>query len=97
MFFLRQFVKTLFAGNPFVEANARRLRYIAFFTIGYSIFEIVTQLFRSYWISRAVQKPALDASFSFRLDILVLGLMILVIAEVFRIGVGMREEQSLTI
>jgi len=97
LFYLRQFVKTLLTGNPFLEANARRLRTIAFFTIGYTVLDVVSKLFQSYWISRAMEKPILNNPVSIRFEFIILGLMILVIAEVFRIGVGMREEQSLTI
>ena len=51
----------------------------------------------SIWLSRAMGKPYMESPYSFRFEFIILGLMALVISEVFRIGVKMREEQALTI
>lgn len=96
---LRAVFRTLRAGQPFVPANARRLRYIAFAVIGGELARSAVFYGENYY---AMTRFAADGlRFHAPLDLnvfaIVNGLIILVIAEVFRLGTRLDEEQSLTI
>jgi hypothetical protein len=96
---LRAVFRTLLAGQPFVSANAVRIR-----RIGYAVIfgEVVRGLLASYGMRYVATHFAVEGlSFHTRPDLnvvaLVCGLIILVIAEVFREGTRLDEEQSLTV
>jgi hypothetical protein len=96
---LRAVFRTVRDGDPFVAANAGRIRAVAYgVMIGEAARAAITYFENSYAMTnfsaqglRFVAAPDLD------LVAIVLGLIILVIAEVFRTGTRLREDQSLTI
>jgi hypothetical protein len=86
-------------GAPFVAANATRIRRMAYVLIG-------GELIRAFGVSlgnryAAAHFTAQGIHFNLRPDVNVLaivgGLIILVIAEVFRAGTSLDEDRSLTI
>ena len=96
---LRRVFGTLAAGDPFVRENATRIRMIGFAVLGMELVRVLVLSAQAYY---------LRANFSFTgiqlrtlphpdLGVLFLGLVLLVIAEVFRQGADLREEQSLTV
>jgi hypothetical protein len=96
---LRDLFRTLRAGQPFVPANAARVR-----RIGYLV--IIGELLRSLLVFMSNLAVAnnfvasglrFDARFDLNVFAIVHGLIILVIAEVFRAGTQLDEEQSLTV
>jgi hypothetical protein len=96
---LRAVFHTLRAGRPFVAANATRIRRIAYAVI---VAEVARSLLayvgmRYAMTNFAVQGVRLEARLDVNWVALVCGLIILVIAEVFREGTRLDEEQSLTI
>jgi hypothetical protein len=96
---LRAVFRTVRAGQPFVVANATRIRRIAYAVIAA---EIARSLFayvgmRYVMANFAVQGVRFEATPDVNAVVLVCGLIILVIAEVFREGTRLDEEQSLTI
>ena len=96
---LRAVFRTLRAGQPFVAANAVRLRRIAY---GVILGELVRALGAYIGMHYATTRFALQGiQFEARSDLnvvaIVCGLIILVIAEVFREGTRLDEEQSLTV
>ena len=96
---LRDVVRTLRDGEPFVAANARRIRRIGWAVI---FGELARAGFTYVGTSYAMASVSADGlRFYPRSDLGVLpilyGLIILVIAEVFRIGTRLDEEQSLTV
>jgi len=99
LYLLRKFVKTLVAGDPFIEKNGIRLRVIAFSTMG---FGILNSLYKaictvSYTKLMSLQNIKFKHEYGLKMEYILLGLLILVIAEVFRIGIKLREENKLTI
>jgi hypothetical protein len=96
---LRGVFRTLRAGQPFVPANAVRIRRIAYAVILSELAHVVI----SYAVTRYVMTNfSLDGVlFETRLEMdgmaIVYGLIILVIAEVFREGTRLDQDQSLTI
>jgi hypothetical protein len=97
---LRALFRTLRDGDPFVPANAGRIRFLAFALIG---FELLYRgwIFWSYFafvmnqfgIDGLELRPLFDPSFA----VLFAGLALLVIAEVFQQGAEMKREQELTV
>jgi DUF2975 family protein len=96
---LRAIFRALRAGQPFVPANAIRIRRVAYAVI-------VGEIARAVLVYAAMRYAATHffiqgLRFQARPDInviaIICGLIILVIAEVFREGTRLDEEQSLTI
>ena len=96
---LRAVVRTVRDGHPFAAANATRIRWIGCALI---VGEIVRAsiVFFEHWYAKA-HFVADGLRFEARPDVHVLafvyGLIVLVIAEVFRDGTRLDEDQSLTI
>ena len=96
---LRAVFRTLRDGQPFVPANATRIRWIAYGVIAGELARSVLVFFENYY---AMTHFAADGlRFDVRPDLnvfaIICGLIILVIAEVFRAGTRLDEEQSLTV
>ncbi len=102
---LRRFLSTVMAGSFFVKENIKRVRQIGLVTIiiqalelaaalGLALFvkpvEIPGMAVKVYWQSMG---PAVQKGFWG----IFLGLVILAIAEIFRLGAKLREENELTI
>ncbi|MCP4149285.1 MAG: DUF2975 domain-containing protein [bacterium] len=105
---LRKLIDSLKAGTPFIKENARRLRWIGWTIIVFRLF-----LWAYNWIIEGLldlrlmvaENPLISdvsdgdmirfnpTSFS----LIVVGLIVLAIAEVFKAGTEMKEEQELTI
>lgn len=96
---LRAVLRTLRDGQPFVRANAARIRWIAFAVIAGELARTAIVYFTN---SHAMTHfSATGLQFNARPDLnlvtIVHGLVILAIAEVFTAGTRLDEEQSLTI
>ncbi len=96
---LRKIFATLAAGSPFVAANASRIRLIGWIVI---VAEFVEQLLEilgqrivmaSFTTEGVTLRWDIDLSFS----TIFWGFVLLVLAEVFRLGVEMREDQEFTV
>jgi hypothetical protein len=96
---LRAVFRTLRDGHPFVAANAARIRRIGYAVIAGEALRIAFELAGNAYIARHFVADRLRFDAWPRLDFsaLIAGLIILVIAEVFRAGARLEEEQSLTV
>jgi hypothetical protein len=96
---LRAVFRTLRDGHPFVPANAMRIRWIACGVIVGELARSVIVFFENYYAMTRFSADGLR--FEVRPDVnvfaIICGLIILVIAEVFRAGTRLDEEQSLTV
>jgi len=98
---LRRIFSTLIAGDPFVPENAGHLRVIAIAIAGYQILRHVTQGAVAMLLT-IMDQPVLgglELSATANIDLgawFAVGAL-LVLAEVFREGAKMRQEQKLTI
>ena len=96
---LRAVFLTLRDGQPFVAANAVRLRRIAWIVIAGELARATVMFVENYYAMTHFSADGLR--FDARPDVNVLaiiqGLIILVISEVFREGTRLDEEQSLTV
>lgn len=96
---LRTVFRTLRDGRPFVPANAARIRWIAFAVIAGEIARAaVVYSANSHAITHfSANGLRFDARPDLNIFTIVHGLIILAIAEVFRTGTRLDEDQSLTI
>ena len=96
---LRAVFRTLRDGQPFVRANATRIRTIAWLIIVCELVRSAFVFFENYYAMTHFSADGLR--FEARPDIdfmaIISGLIILVIAEVFKAGTRLDEEQSLTV
>jgi hypothetical protein len=96
---LRAVFRTLRDGQPFVAANAIRIRRIAFAVIFGETARAALVFVTNYYASTHFVAEGLrfDARPDYNIMAIFYGLIILVIAEVFRAGTRLDEEQSLTV
>ena len=96
---LRAVFSTLRDGHPFVPANARRIRWIGYAVIAGEIARSVVAFGTNSYVTRhfAAEGVRFDVRPDVNVLVIVCGLIILVIAEVFRAGTTLDEEASLTI
>ncbi|HSK95916.1 MAG TPA: DUF2975 domain-containing protein [Euzebyales bacterium] len=96
---LRGLVATLSAGTPFVLANARRLRVVGLAVIGSELATVGVKLALSLWATHNLTVQGLTIRWEFRphIAVLLLGALILLIAEVFRVGTRLQQDHDLTI
>lgn len=96
---LRSLIRAIRAGRPFVAANASRVRLIGWAVIIGEIVRAAVVYFENRYAMTHFAAQGLD--FTARPDLSVLaivhGLIILALAEVFRAGTRLDEDQSLTI
>ena len=96
---LRAVFRTLRDGRPFVAANAARIRWIGYAVILGEIVQSLVRFGGNAYAKSHFEGDALrfDAWPSIDVFAIVYGLIILAIAEVFRVGARLDEDQSLTI
>jgi hypothetical protein len=96
---LRSLMATLRAGRPFAAANAGRVRWIGWAVIAGEVVRASVVYFENRYAM--THFAAQDLQFVARPDVsvfaIVHGLIILALAEVFRAGTRLDEDQSLTI
>jgi hypothetical protein len=96
---LRGLFRTLRDGQPFVPENATRLRRIALAIVVGEILGASLGFLGDLYVKRHFSSPDLrfDARPHIDFVTIVLGFIVLAIAEVFRAGTRLDEDQSLTI
>jgi hypothetical protein len=96
---LRAVLKTLVHGTPFVPENAARIRFVAIAVIAGELGRTAIVLIENHYAAThvAIAGVTFDAWPHLNLSALISGFILLVIAEVFRAGTRLDEEQSLTI
>jgi DUF2975 family protein len=96
---LRAVFRTLRDGQPFVPANATRTRWIAIAVIVSEIVRSAIVFFENYYAMTHFSAEGLrfDARPDLNAFAIINGLIILVLAEVFRAGTRLDDEQSLTV
>jgi len=100
LYHLRNFFQTLKEDNPFTRKNGTRLRAIGITIIIASVFwKKIYSLLLISMVSGKISIEGIEISShsNFDFQVILLGLIILVISEVFRLGSEMKEEQELTI
>lgn len=96
---LREIFQTLKAANPFVPANAGRIRFIGLAVIFGEFARAAIEFGYAVDVAWYFRTIVLTIRPDFEPNVLVilLGLIVLVLSEVFRLGTLMQEEQQLTV
>jgi hypothetical protein len=96
---LRAVFRTLRAGRPFVAANATRIRRIGYAVlVGEVVRAALAYAGMRYAMTHfSIQGVRLEVRWDLNVVVIICGFIILVIAEVFREGTRLDEEQSLTV
>ena len=98
-YLLRKIFSTLTHETPFIHENAVRIRKIAFLIMLLAPLEFTEKVYHhlvaSYYFTLAGDRIATHLTFDFQK--LLFGLILLIIAEVFRVGTQLKEENELTV
>ena len=96
---LRQVFRTLVAGEPFIRANAARIHFIGLAIILMEIAKVVILTLFSVFVRDNFSVEGFTLGIAPRPDlgVILVGLVVLVIAAVFRQGTELREESELTV
>lgn len=96
---LRRVFSSLVEETPFLADNVRRVRIIGAAVIAGTVFNGILHTIIGAYLSNAIQLPGLElqANVSLNFTSIFLGAVILILAEVFRLGAEMQEEQDLTV
>ena len=96
---LRDIVGTVDRNDPFVDENARRVRSIGILIIAYGMMESLSQLALSGYADSMVVPDGfnLNGRLELNVGLLVVGIAVVFLSEVFRHGARIREEQLLTV
>ncbi len=96
---LRLIFRTLQAQTPFTLENARRIQTIGFILIGGSFLQALAGFLVGLLMMNNIVIPGveLNVKSDFHMNTIFIGLVILVLAEIFRHGAALQEEQNLTV
>lgn len=96
LFYLRAILRTMKWSRPFVHANAVRIRTMGWLVLTYQVASWIAV----FYLSRLAPSEAGRSGVQLPSDgweVFLLGLILLVLAAVFRTGARLAEEQALTI
>lgn len=98
-YLLRQIFRSLAQNNPFVVPNAQRLRLIAFLIMFSAVTSFAHDALANWFLQQnfVLEGSGIRGHLVIDLKTLMAGLIVLVIAEIFRIGAQIKEEQDLTV
>lgn len=99
---LQGFLESLQTGDPFNPQNAARLRLCGLLIIGTEALRYLVDFTTIFYFQRYLAGPYTTLSFEFyweylRFDLFFIGLAVVALAEIFRLGTQMKEEQELTV
>ncbi len=96
---LRRLFQTLAAGAPFAPANASRIRAIGLVVLALELCYRLLVLLQSLFLRHHFETSGLVFRVEFRpsLTLVFLGLVLLVISEIFRLGTALERDQALTV
>lgn len=96
---LRRIFRTLVAGDPFVRVNAARIRWIGLIVILSELYETLVIYATAFYLRGNFTLDGIVVRLDYRpeLTVIFVGGVLLVLAEVFRLGAELREEHVLTV
>ncbi len=96
---LREILATVSSGTPFVTENAIRLRHIGFAIIAGGVLKVAVEMIVGLHIARYIKIPGVGIGVrsSLGIETFLFGLLVLVLAEIFRFGTELQEEHDLTV
>jgi hypothetical protein len=93
---MKRIIDTVAEGDPFIPANAERLRSMAWLMLGIQLIALPVGALESY-IQQSLEGEADSLSFEFDLNSLALILVLFILARVFRRGAEMRDDLEGTV
>jgi len=99
LYLLYKILASLGKSGPFAADNTPKIRSIAGITMIFSPYYFVMKLVTFLWLRPAssIEDIHILRNINFDLEYIFMGLLILIIAEVFKLGSQMKTEQQLTI
>jgi hypothetical protein len=96
LFYLRQLFLRVRAGKPFDERNAATLRWLGLLLVLIDTLGSAYRYRLSQVVLRAMSPPSMPVTSSFSMNgaIIVVGLVLLVLAEIFRRGAALEDEHA---
>ncbi len=96
---LRRLFQRVRQGAPFDPANAPRLRWLGILLLAAALWRGVTETWLSLAISRMLEGPgdALGTGVYLNLPVMLVALVLIALAEIFRRGAALEEDQSLVV
>ncbi|MCA9916529.1 MAG: DUF2975 domain-containing protein [Anaerolineales bacterium] len=96
---MRRIFGSMESGSPFIPANVNRIRWLAGLLLGTAVLAQIVQARIGELLLTNIRSSGLEIIYRFELDptILVIGLIILSLAEVFRYGLELQAEADLTV
>jgi len=93
---LRKIFKSLRVGEPFAYENFARLKRIGFYVLSFAILDFGKSFFNRYLLQENFLNYGKEysARLSFGIDTILIGLVILVLAEIFRHGYKLKMENE---
>ena len=93
---LRKIFRSLRAGEPFAYVNFARLQKIGFFVLSFALLDFGKSLFNRYLLDQnfLYHGKFYSAKLSIGIDVILIGLVILVLAEIFRHGYKLKTENE---
>jgi hypothetical protein len=93
---LRKIFRSLRSGEPFAYENFARLQKIGFFVLSFAVLDLAKSFFNRYLLQQNFwyHGKYYSARLSFGIDIILIGLVILVLAEIFRHGYKLKTENE---
>jgi Protein of unknown function (DUF2975) len=85
-------------GQPFNEANFERIRNIGLALIAFCVLQFIFNIgLRSFLTTHFKWPNGMALTYSFNVNFLVTGLILIVLSEIFKLGVFLEEDKNLTI
>ncbi|MEO8886532.1 MAG: DUF2975 domain-containing protein [Mucilaginibacter sp.] len=94
---LKAIFSNLSKNQPFNELTIVRIRNIAFILMAYSVLQWLGNIYITQMFIRNFNWRYTELTYSFNFSCLFMGIILIVVAEIFKIGASLEEEQKLTI
>jgi hypothetical protein len=94
---LKKILHSLKQHEPFQQKNIVRLKTIAFVLIGYSLLQWVFVIVVTQILVSPFRFPHMDLTYGFNYNCVLMGVILLVVQEIFKSGMLLEEDKQLTI
>ena len=95
---LKLIFSSLSRNQPFSEPNVSRIRKIGFSLIVFSFLQFLSNIIiNRFLISHFSWDEGITLTYTFKFSYLIAGIVLIMIAEIFKEGVSLKEETNLTI
>lgn len=99
LYHLRRLFQQVRRGAPFDPVNATRLRWMGILLLAGVVWKLVTNVWLSLTISRMLEGPGdrLGTGLDLNVPLILVALVLIALAEIFRRGAALEDEQALVV